>query len=84
MRCAPADAGHILSRTGRRLGADGLDHRRADVLAAGCGRYFVLGALNRDYTLVMGTVVLISVFIVVLNLIVDIIYAFVDPRIRHD
>ncbi len=50
----------------------------------GVGRYFVLGALNRDYTLVMGTVVLISVFIVVLNLIVDIIYAFVDPRIRHD
>lgn len=50
----------------------------------GVGRYFVLGALNRDYTLVMGTVVLISVFIVILNLIVDIIYAFVDPRIRHD
>jgi oligopeptide transport system permease protein len=50
----------------------------------GVGRYFVLGALNRDYTLVMGTVVLISVFIVVLNLVVDVIYAFVDPRVRHD
>jgi len=48
----------------------------------GVGRYFVLGALNRDYTLVMGTVVLISVFIVVLNLLVDVIYAFVDPRVR--
>ncbi len=34
----------------------------------GVGRYFVLGALNRDYTLVMGTVVLISVFIIVFNL----------------
>lgn len=50
----------------------------------GVGRYFVLGALNRDYTLVMGTVVLISVFIVVLNLLVDIIYAFIDPRVRYE
>jgi oligopeptide transport system permease protein len=50
----------------------------------GVGRYFVLGALNRDYTLVMGTVVLISVFIVALNLLVDVIYAFVDPRVRYE
>ncbi len=50
----------------------------------GVGRYFVLGALNRDYTLVMGTVVLISVFIVVFNLIVDILYAVIDPRVRYD
>ncbi len=50
----------------------------------GVGRYFVQGALNRDYTLVMGTVVLIAVFIVVLNLVVDILYAQLDPRIRHD
>jgi len=50
----------------------------------GVGRYFVLGALNRDYTLVMGTVVLISVFIVVFNLIVDILYALLDPRVRYE
>ncbi|GGE07567.1 ABC transporter [Aureimonas endophytica] len=50
----------------------------------GVGRYFVLGALNRDYTLVMGTVVLVAVFITVLNLLVDILYALLDPRIRHD
>jgi len=50
----------------------------------GVGRYFVLAALNRDYTLVMGTVVLISVFILVLNLLVDIIYALVDPRVRYE
>lgn len=50
----------------------------------GVGRYFVLGALNRDYTLVMGTVVLISVFIVVFNLIVDILYAALDPRVRYE
>ncbi|MFD2238934.1 oligopeptide ABC transporter permease OppB [Aureimonas populi] len=50
----------------------------------GVGRYFVEGALNRDYTLVMGTVIMISVFIIVFNLLVDILYALLDPRIRHD
>jgi oligopeptide transport system permease protein len=50
----------------------------------GVGRYFVDGALNRDYTLVMGTVVLIAVFTVLFNLIVDILYALVDPRVRYD
>ena len=50
----------------------------------GVGRYFVLGALNRDYTLVMGTVVLVAVFIIVFNLIVDLLYAALDPRVRYD
>ncbi len=49
----------------------------------GVGRYFVEGALNRDYTLVMGTVVLIAVFVVLFNLVVDLLYALVDPRVRH-
>ena len=49
----------------------------------GIGRYFVQAALNRDYTLVMGTVILISIFIIVLNLIVDILYALLDPRVRY-
>jgi oligopeptide transport system permease protein len=50
----------------------------------GIGRYFVQGALSRDYTLVMGTVVVISIFIVVFNLIVDLLYAWLDPRVRYD
>lgn len=50
----------------------------------GVGRYFVEGALNRDYTLVMGTVVLIAVFVVVFNLIVDILYTVLDPRVRSE
>jgi oligopeptide transport system permease protein len=50
----------------------------------GIGRYFVQAALNRDYTLVMGTVVVIALFTIVFNLIVDILYAFVDPRVRYD
>jgi oligopeptide transport system permease protein len=50
----------------------------------GIGRHFVDGALNRDYTLVMGTVVVIAVFIIVFNLIVDLLYAVIDPRVRYD
>jgi oligopeptide transport system permease protein len=50
----------------------------------GVGRYFVQGALGRDYTLVMGTVVVIAVFVVVFNLVVDILYALLDPRVRYD
>ena len=50
----------------------------------GIGRYFVESALNRDYTVVMGTVVVIAVFTVVFNLIVDVLYAVVDPRVRYD
>lgn len=50
----------------------------------GVGRFFVQGALNRDYTLVMGTVVLIATFIVIFNLIVDLVYGFLDPKVRYD
>jgi oligopeptide transport system permease protein len=50
----------------------------------GIGRYFVEGALNRDYTLVMGTVVVVAVFVLLFNLVVDVLYALVDPRIRYD
>jgi oligopeptide transport system permease protein len=50
----------------------------------GIGRYFVQGALGRDYTLVMGTVVVIAVFIILFNLIVDLLYAWLDPRVRFD
>ena len=50
----------------------------------GVGRYFVDAALNRDYTLVMGTVVVIAIFTIAFNLVVDILYALVDPRVRYD
>jgi oligopeptide transport system permease protein len=48
----------------------------------GIGRYFVDGALNRDYTLVMGTVVLVALFVIVLNLAADLLSGFLDPRLR--
>jgi oligopeptide transport system permease protein len=50
----------------------------------GVGRHFVDAALDRDYTLVMGTVVVIAVFIIFFNLIVDLLYAVIDPRVRYD
>jgi oligopeptide transport system permease protein len=50
----------------------------------GVGRYFIDAAINRDYTLVMGTVVLIAIFTILFNLIVDIIYGFIDPRVRYE
>jgi oligopeptide transport system permease protein len=50
----------------------------------GIGRYFVEAALNRDYTLVMGTVVVVAVFTILFNLIVDVLYATIDPRVRYD
>lgn len=49
----------------------------------GIGRHFVNGALNRDYTLVMGVVVFYGVLIIVMNLLVDLLYAWLDPRIRY-
>ncbi|MBL9009851.1 MAG: oligopeptide ABC transporter permease OppB [Alphaproteobacteria bacterium] len=48
----------------------------------GIGRYFVQGALNRDYTLVMGVVILYATLIIVLNLIADVMYRVLDPRVR--
>ncbi len=50
----------------------------------GIGRAFIDGALNRDYTLVMGTVIVIAVFTIIFNLISDILYAVIDPRVRYD
>jgi oligopeptide transport system permease protein len=50
----------------------------------GIGRYFVQGAINRDYTLVMGMVVFYAVLILLLNLAVDVLYGWLDPRIRHE
>ena len=49
----------------------------------GIGRYFVQGALARDYTLVMGVVVLYAVLIITVNLLVDVLYARLDPRVSY-
>jgi oligopeptide transport system permease protein len=49
----------------------------------GLGRYFVQGALNRDYPLVLGVVTLYAALIILFNLISDLIYGWLDPRMRE-
>ncbi|WP_028536730.1 ABC transporter permease subunit [Paludibacterium yongneupense] len=49
----------------------------------GIGRLLVNGAINRDYTLVLGLVLLVAIATVLFNLIVDVVYALLDPRIRY-
>lgn len=48
----------------------------------GLGRYFVQGALNRDYTLVLGVVLFYGAIVVLFNFIVDLLYGALDPRVR--
>lgn len=50
----------------------------------GIGPYFVDAAFNRDYFVVMGIVVLESSFLLIMNLLVDLAYGFMDPRIRYE
>jgi len=50
----------------------------------GLGSHFVQGALNRDYTLVMGVVIFYGFLIIMLNFLVDMLYAWLDPKIRYD
>ena len=49
----------------------------------GLGRYFVQGALNRDYPLVLGVVTLYAALIILFNLLADLIYGWLDPRMRE-
>jgi oligopeptide transport system permease protein len=49
----------------------------------GIGRYFVQAALDRDYTVVMGVVIVFAVLIIALNLIVDLLYGLLDPKVRQ-
>ena len=49
----------------------------------GLGQFFVRGALNRDYTLVLGIVVFYATLIIALNLVVDILDGAIDPRVRY-
>jgi oligopeptide transport system permease protein len=48
----------------------------------GIGRYLVQGAINRDYTLVLGMVILYSALLIAMGLVVDLLYAWLDPRVR--
>jgi len=49
----------------------------------GIGKYFITAALDRDYGLVLGTTILYMIVILLLNLIVDLLYAWLDPKVRY-
>jgi oligopeptide transport system permease protein len=50
----------------------------------GSGRYLVEGAINRDYTLVMGMVIVYGTLTVLCNLVADLLYGWLDPRVRYE
>lgn len=50
----------------------------------GLGRFFVTAAFNRDYTMVLGTVLFYAVLIILLNLVVDIVQVWLNPRLRFE
>lgn len=50
----------------------------------GMGSYFVDGAINRDYTLVMGAIIVYAAFIVLLNIVADVLYAVLDPKVKYE
>ncbi|MDC7226344.1 MAG: oligopeptide ABC transporter permease OppB [Spirochaetales bacterium] len=49
----------------------------------GLGRHFVQSAFNRDYTMIMGTVIVYSLILVIMNFLVDVLYGYLDPRISY-
>ena len=55
---------------------------RVGVWPAGLGRYLVQGAIDRDYTLVMGMILVYGVFTLLCNLLADLLYGWLDPRVR--
>ena len=48
----------------------------------GVGRYFVQSISDRDYTMIMGIVIFFGVFVIICNLISDILLAIIDPRVK--
>jgi len=50
----------------------------------GVGRHFVDAALNRDYPLVMGITITYGAFLIVFNILTDLLRGWLDPRVRHD
>jgi oligopeptide transport system permease protein len=50
----------------------------------GIGRYFVQAALNRDYTLVLGVTIFYASLIIFMNLLADLLYRVLDPRVKYE
>ena len=54
------------------------------IVTTGLGREFVKSAFNRDYTLVLGTVILYASLIILLNLVVDILQVWLNPKLKFE
>ncbi len=50
----------------------------------GLGKFFVQAAFNRDYTLILGLVIVYSILLILVNFLVDILYGALDPRVHYD
>ena len=50
----------------------------------GMGRFFVIALFGRDYSVIMGAILLLATLVVIANTLVDVAYAWLDPRIRYD
>jgi len=50
----------------------------------GMGRFFITAVTNRDYPLIMGVTIVYTALITLMNLIVDVVYTLLDPRVRLD
>ena len=74
----------VLYGARHRRGADRLRRGRGDLRHSRLGQMFVRASLNRDYTLVLGCVIVYASLIVLMNLVVDLLYGAIDPRIRSD
>ena len=48
----------------------------------GMGRFFIQGAINRDYPLVLGIVIIFAAAVIIMNLIVDLLYGLLDPKVK--
>jgi ABC-type dipeptide/oligopeptide/nickel transport system permease component len=49
----------------------------------GMGKFFVTSITGRDYPVIMGTILLMATFLVIANVVVDLVYVWLDPRIRY-
>ena len=67
---------------GRQYSVEADAERKWEV-CRGIGRSFVDAALNRDYSVMMGVTILVGALTILFNLVVDILYAWIDPKIRY-
>ena len=79
-RCCPCSPTSVPAFVGMITGSVVIDVFFA---TGGIGQFFVNSALNRDYPVIMGITILTGALTVFFNLVVDLLYAWIDPRIRY-